>query len=114
MTMVKGIRPKGIIYQKELYIIVTSEKFFFNQPVDSDIKLCEEIRKLTTGHNKDYTTRCLLNYDYIKNHYRQIAVNSKIQKELVTDPKVIQQMAFVGQNVNVNADGTQSIFVLTI
>ena len=72
MTMVKGIRPKGIIYQKELYIIVTSEKFFFNQPVDSDIKLCEEIRKLTTGHNKDYTTRCLFNYDYIKNHYRQI------------------------------------------
>ena len=113
MKMVKGIRPKGIIYQKELYIIVTSEKFF-SQPVDSDIKLCEEIRKLTTGHNKDYTTRCLFNYDYIKNHYRQIAVNSKIQKELVTDPKAIQQMAVVGQNVNVNADGTQSMFVLTI
>ena len=56
----------------------------------------------------------MFNYDYIKNHYRQIAVNSKIQKELVTDPKAIQQMAFVGQNVNVNADDTQSIFVLTI
>ena len=47
-------------------------------------------------------------------HYKLKAVNLKIQKELVTDPKAIQQMAVVGQNVNVNADGTQSMFVLTI
>ena len=33
---------------------------------DSNIKRYEEIRKLTTGQNQDYTTGCLLDYDYIK------------------------------------------------
>ena len=32
------------------------------------------IRKLTTGQGEDYTTGCLLDYGYIKNNYRLIAV----------------------------------------
>ena len=32
-----------------------------DQVIDSDIKRCEEIRKLTTGQGQDYTTGCLLN-----------------------------------------------------
>ena len=39
------------------------------------------------------------------------------QKEVDADPKSIQQIEFAGQLKNidgVNADGTQSIFVLTI
>ena len=40
------------------------------QPIDSDIKRYKEIRKLTTGQGEDYTTGCLLDYEYIKNHYR--------------------------------------------
>ena len=48
------------------------EKHFYNQPIDSDIKRYEEIGKLITGKGEDYTTGCLLNYDYIKNHYRLI------------------------------------------
>ena len=31
--------------------------------------------KLTTGQRKDYTTGCLLDYYYLKNHYRLIAVD---------------------------------------
>ena len=34
--------------------------------IDSNIKRYEEIRKLTTGQNQDYTTGCLLDYDYIE------------------------------------------------
>ena len=34
--------------------------------IDSNTKRYEEIRKLTTGQNQDYTTGCLLDYDYIK------------------------------------------------
>ena len=39
------------------------------------MKRYEEIRKLTTGQGGDYTAGCLLEYDYIKNHYRLIAVD---------------------------------------
>ena len=35
---------------------------------DSDIKRYEEIRKLTTAQVEDYTTGCLLDYDYIIIH----------------------------------------------
>ena len=45
------------------------EKHFMIKAIDSDIKRYEEIRKLVTGKGEDYTTGCLLDYDYIKNHY---------------------------------------------
>ena len=49
------------------------------------------MRKLTVGQGGDYTTTSFLVYDYIKNHYRMIAINLNQQKELVADPKVNQQ-----------------------
>ena len=36
------------------------------QAIGLDIKRYEEIRKLTTGQGEDYTTECLLDYDYLK------------------------------------------------
>ena len=39
-----------------------------DQPIDSYIKWYEAIRKLRTGKCEDYTTRCLLVYDCIKNY----------------------------------------------
>ena len=56
-------------------------------------------------------------YDYSKNHYRLIAVDFIKQKEIHADRKTIQDIEFVGQLYNVdgvNADGKQSMFVLTI
>ena len=44
-----------------------------DQPIDSDIKLYEEIRKLITGQGKGYTAGCLLYYEYIKNCCKLIA-----------------------------------------
>ena len=38
-------------------------KNFYNQYINSDIKRYEEIRKLTTGQEENYTTGCLLDYD---------------------------------------------------
>ena len=60
---------------------------------------------------------CLLDYDYIKNHYRLNAVDLSRQKELGADPKAIQKIEFVGQSKNtddVNVDGTKSMSVFTI
>ena len=65
----------------------------------------------------NYTTGCLLDYDYIKNHYRLLAVDLSWQKELESaDPKSIQQIKFVGQLKkleNRNADA-ESILIVTI
>ena len=56
-------------------------KHFYDQATDSDIKRYEEIRKITTGQGGDYTTGCSLDYDYIKSHYRLIAVDLRVDKE---------------------------------
>ena len=76
--------------------MIINGKTFYDQPIGSDIKRYEEMRKLTTGPAGDYTTGYLLDYEYIKNHYRLIAVDLSRQKELDADPKGIQQIEFVG------------------
>ena len=63
--------PKGII---KSYNVIINGKNFYDQPNNSDIKQYEEIKKLTTGECEDSTTGYLLNYEYIKNHDRLIAV----------------------------------------
>ena len=55
-----------------------------------------------------------LDYDYIKNHYRSIAVYLSRQKELDANPKEIQQIEFVGQlkgSDGVNAGGETNIVI---
>ena len=66
------------------------EKNFSDQAIDSDIKRYEEIRKLTTEEGGNYTTGCLLDYNYIKNHYRLIAIDLRRQKELDADAKAVK------------------------
>ena len=66
--------PKGFIYS---YHIIMNGKKLFGLPIHSDIKLYEEIRKLTSNQGEDYTTGCLLEYEYIKNHYRLIEQNGQ-------------------------------------
>ena len=69
--------PKCIIKN---YNVVINGKNSYDQPIDSDIKRYEEIRKFTTGQGEDYTTGCLLDYEYIKNHYRLIGIDLSRQK----------------------------------
>ena len=45
------------------------------------------MRNLATVQGEDFTTGCLLDYDYIKNHYRIISVDLSEHKELDADPK---------------------------
>ena len=80
------------------------------------MKRHDEIRKITTGQGRDYTTGCLLDYDYIKSHYRLIIIDLSRRKELDADPKAIQQIEFVGQLKNPDdaVVANESMFVLTI
>ena len=71
-------------------------KTFFDQPVKSDMRPCNNIRKTVTGQADDYTTGCLLDYNYFDNYYKMIAIDLSKQQALDADPKVIQQINFTG------------------
>ena len=99
--------------------MIINGKKIYDQAID--IKRYEEIRKLATWQSENYTTGCLLDYDYIKNRYRLIAVDLSRQNELDTNPKTIQRIEFVGQLKKRGADDNatdagndQSMFILTI
>ena len=79
-------------------------KNFYDQANDSDIKWYEEIRKLTSVQGEYYTTGCLLDYDYIKNHYILIAIDLSKQRELDADPKAIHQIDVVWQFKKLDTD----------
>ena len=74
--------------------------------------------KINNRREKDYTTGCLLDYDYIKSHYRLIAVDLSRKKQLDADPKPFQQIEFTRQLKKLDDDGNateaaddQSMFV---
>ena len=48
------------------YNIIINGKKIYEQVIDSDRKRYEEIRKSTAGQGENYTTECLLDYEYIK------------------------------------------------
>ena len=58
----------------------------------------------------------MLDYDYIKKHYRLIAFDLSRQKELDADPESIQKIEFVGKLKKLDADDNnqESMFVSTI
>ena len=71
-------------------------KNFYDQSIDDPIKKYYEIRKIATGQGDDYTTRCLLDCQYFKDHYHFIAVDLSKQNKLDADPRPIQQIESYG------------------
>ena len=51
------------------------EKNFFDQPVKSDMRTYDNIQKLATGEGDDYTTSCLLDFNYFNKHHKMIAID---------------------------------------
>ena len=78
------------------YNVLVDGRNFYNQPINDKIRKYDEIRKITTGKGNDYTTGCLLDYQYFKYNYQLIAVDLTIQKELDADPRAIQKNEFYG------------------
>ena len=55
----------------------------------------------------DFTTGCLLGYNYFKKHYKKIAIDLSKPPALDADPKALQQINFTG-----NLDGVKNIIML--
>ena len=69
------------------YNVMIDGQNLFDQPVRNDLIAYDSIRKVATGQGDDYSTGCLLDYNYFKNYYEMIIdlVNNKhlilIQKQ---------------------------------
>ena len=71
----------------------------FDQPIENDLKICDNIREIATGHSDDYTNWYLLDYLYFKKCYK-----------LIADPKAMQQINFTG-NLS-RAQGATMLFLI--
>ena len=85
-------------------------KNFFDQPINSMNITYENIRKIVMGQGDDYTTGCLLDYSYFKDHYKMIAIDLSKQQALDADPRAIQQINFTA-NLD-RAGNTRIYFIL--
>ena len=83
---------------------------FFDQPIKTDLKTYDSIRKIATSEGDDYTTGCLLDYPYFKKYYKLIAIDLSKQQKLDADPKAIQQINFTG-NLD-RAEGATMFFII--
>ena len=79
------------------YNVLIDGRNFYDRPINDQIKRYDEIRKIATGKGDDYTTGCLLDYQYFIDHYQLIAVDLSKQKKLDADLRAIQQIEFYGK-----------------
>ena len=85
-------------------------KNVFDQPKNSMTRTYENIRKIATGQGDDYTTDCLLDYPYFKNHYKMITIDLSKQQALDADWRAIQQINFTE---NLDRNGNTTMFFIT-
>ena len=85
-------------------------KNFFDQPINSDLKTYDNIRRIATGLGKDYRTGCLSNYSCFKENYKMIAIDLNNQQALDADSRAIQQINFTANLARVG--NTTMFFVI--
>ena len=82
----------------------------FDQPVKDNKVTYQNFRKIATGQEDDYTTGCLLDYPYVNDTYKVIAIDLSIQQALDADPRANQQINFTA-NLD-RAGNTRIYFIL--
>ena len=60
---------------------------FFDQPVKSNLRPYDNIQRIAIGQGDDYTTACLLDYNYFNNYYKMIAIDLSKQQAFDADQK---------------------------
>ena len=74
------------------YSVLIDGRNVHDQPINDQIRQYDEIRNTATGQRDNYTTGCLLDYQYFKYHYNLIAADISKQKEFDADSRAIQQI----------------------
>ena len=88
------------------YNIMINGRTVFDDPINGAAKTYKNIRKIATGQGDDYTTGCLLDYSYFKDHYKMIVIK---QQALDADPRAIQEINFTA---NLDRDGNTTMFFI--
>ena len=91
------------------YNVMINGKRLFDQPVKSTVRTFDNIQKIATGQGDDYTTGCLLDYNYFNNYYKMIAIGLSKQQALDSNLKTMQQINFTG-----NLDRVASVIMFFI
>ena len=86
------------------YNILIDGRNFYDQNVNSSIVKCNELLKTTTGRLEDYSTGCLLDYDYYLKDFNIVGIDLSHQAVLDSDPKINQQIEFVYKLPSGDAD----------
>ena len=81
----------------------------FQSATKSNLLTHDNIPKIATGQEDDYTTGCLLDYNYLNDCYKMMAIDLIKQQVLDADPKVIQQLNFTA---NLDQDGSTTMFFI--
>ena len=68
------------------------------------------IGKITTGRKDEYTTGCVLYYNFFNKDYKMIAIDLSKQQELGVNPIAIQQINFT---VNLSGSNNRGMFYIT-
>ena len=85
------------------YNVLIDSRNFYDQPINDQIKKYNEIRKTARGKGDNYATGCLLDYQYLKDHYQLIAGDLSKQKVLDANPRASQQTEFYGKFTSVHS-----------
>ena len=89
------------------YNVMIDGENFFDQPVKDNKVTYGNNTKIARGN--DYTTGCLLDYPYIKDSYKMIAIDLIVQQALDSDPRAIQQINFTA---NLDKVGNTRIYFI--
>ena len=79
------------------YNIEINRRNFYDQPINDSIKQFDEVRKIPTGKDDDYTIDCLLDFNYFEKFFKIIAADLSKPKALDADSRAIQQIIFTGK-----------------
>ena len=72
------------------YNVLIDGRNFYDQNVNSSIVRYNELLKMTTGRSEDYSTGCLLDYDYYLKDFNIVGIDLSHQAVLDSDPKTNQ------------------------
>ena len=87
------------------YSVLIDGRNFYDQNVNDSITRYTELLKFNTGRSEDYSTGCLISYNYYVKDYNIATIGLSHQAGLNSDTKVIQQIEFIyklGDGVRAN------------